>query len=178
MKRLFSFLTALVLISVFSIDAFAQGTDNDAMTATASVIAPVNVTAGTTLDFGEVVPNVNKTVNVSGSGNDADVAIGDFTVTGETGNTVQLSFTALNDLTDGGSNTLTIDYNNTNYAAYFPSSGSYAIDGTDFNPSSSTPTVTLVGGSVDVLIGGEAQPGASQAGGTYTGTITLTATYN
>lgn len=176
MKQLSRILSILVLAISLSSAVYAQSAD---ITGNAEVLAAINVTGATNLDFGSVEQGTNKTVNADGSSNDADVIVGEFTVGGSDGASVTLDFTQLSDLSDGGGNTLTIAYNSTNYALWSTDADNTTTgDNTAFDPTTATPSATLDADGISVFIGGEAQPGASQVAGTYSGTITLSASYN
>lgn len=177
MKKLIQISIAAVLVMGLSTAAFAQSSAN--ISGNAQVQAPLTVTGATNLDFGNVQQGVNKTVNADGSGNAADAIVGEFTVSGTNGANVTLDFTALPDLTDGGGNTLTIDYASTAYALWSTDNDNTTTgDNTTFDPVAATPTAGLDADGISVFIGGQAQPTAGQATGGYSGTITLQATYN
>jgi hypothetical protein len=134
--------------------------------AVANVFQAITVTGAQTLDFGNVFPGVNKTIPVTAG------TAGRFDLTGQGSAPVQLTFTLPINLTSSGNNlpigTWTGCTNPTNTTASC----------TGFTPSG-TATASAFGapGNLFVFVGATVSPGAGQAAGTYTGTVTLTANY-
>ena len=161
-------LQVAVMVAVGSFCALGTaGAQNSARASvTASVQQPLTVTKSTDLAFGSVFPGLNKTVAVG------DAGAASFSVSGQAGASVNLTFTAPATIANGGS-TLPIAswtgrWNTTNSAA----------SGTDFTPSGSATSATLSGsGAIYVFVGATAQPSSSQAAGSYSGTLTLTVVY-
>jgi hypothetical protein len=174
MKKLTKIIGAAILL--MGLNTAVYGQQSASIAANAEVQAPLTVDGPTELDFGNVQQGTNKTVHVNGTGNDGDVVIGQFTVGGTDGANITLNFTTLENLSDG-TNTLTIDYASTDYATW-DANGDNTNSTNNFDPTSETPTATLDTDGISVFIGGQAQPDAGQVTGTYTGTITLEATYN
>ena len=113
-----------------------------------------------------MVPGTNKTVAVS------DAAAAAFTITGNALGVVSLTFTLPSTIASGGNTMPLANWtgrrNTTNNAGA----------GTDFTPSASAVQGSLsASGELYVFVGATAQPGASQAAGSYSGTITLTVVY-
>jgi hypothetical protein len=144
--------------------AQAQNSANASVTAT--VQQPLTVSKSNDLAFGSVFPGLNKTVGVTDAGAAA------FSVSGQAGGSVNLTFSAPTTIASGG-NTMPVAswtgrWNTTNSAAA----------GTDFTPSASATSATLSGsGAIYVFVGATAQPAAAQTAGTYSGTLTLTVVY-
>lgn len=161
-------LHAAVIVAVGSFSALdVAGAQNSASASvTASVQQPLTVTKSSDLAFGSVFPGLNKTVAVG------DAGAASFSVSGQAGANVNLTFTAPATIANGG-NTLPIAswtgrWNTTNSAA----------SGTDFTPSGSATSAALSGsGAIYVFVGATAQPSISQAAGSYSGTLTLTVVY-
>ena len=134
--------------------------------ATATVVTPLVVTAGQNLAFGNVFQGVARTIPRT------DANSGRFSLTGFQNSQVALTFTLPATLASG-SNTMPINLwdigvNGTNAAA-----GS-----TGLTVTSGTPVTTnLVSGALWVFVGARVQPTASQAAGSYAGTISLVAAY-
>ena len=177
MKKLLQSLLVLTLTIGLSSYAYAQ-TDSDQITATATVEASVDVQSVQGLDFG--------TLSAGGSSDIAttDAGAGQFTVKGNSGS-VDLSFSFGNggelvaqdngDGNDGANIPITFDDSD---AAYGPDASTQ--DDT-WNPESETATVDVAADSdqtIYVFIGGSISAPAGQVAGTYTETITLTATHN
>ena len=157
-----------VMVALGSFSAFdaARAQNSASASVTASVQQPLTVTKSSDLAFGSVFPGLNKTVAVG------DAGAASFSVSGQAGANVNLTFTAPATIANGG-NTLPIAswagrWNTTNSAA----------SGTDFTPSGSATSATLSGGgAIYVFVGATAQPSVSQAAGSYSGTLTLTVVY-
>jgi spore coat protein U-like protein len=129
------------------------------LTATAQVLAPIDVSFVSDLDFGDVLPGVPMTV--------APADGGQFTVTGATSEDVILDFTLPSDLTGGG-DPIPVSFT----AGWGDDAPDASIDPT------SDPTVNLgTTTNIDVFLGGTVTPAINQAAGTYNATVTLTVTY-
>jgi hypothetical protein len=167
MKRLLQISLVLFLTTGLTTVALAQSSNTD-ITATANVLAQVDVTAGNDLDFGDVTPGTPTSVAVG------DATAGTFTVTGN-GGSLNLSFTTPSNLTGPGGN-LPISFAAGDAAWGDGSTADNTFDpgaGTDLDISGDTSD-----GEITVFIGGTVSPGAGLQSGSYTGTITLTAAYN
>lgn len=165
LKTLLMTFTAFGLTAV----ALAQQSDNANIAANANVIAQLVVNAGNSLDFGDVSPGVSRSVANS------DATAGTFSVTGGAGAVVSLSFTLPANLTSGANN-LPIAFSTTdaNWEDGISSLGTNVFDPNAGVSVGALPT----DGDMTVFIGGTVNPANGQAAGAYTGTITLTATYN
>ena len=142
----------------------AQNSANASVSA--DVQQPLAVTKTNDLAFGSVFPGLNKTVAVTDAGAAA------FTVLGQAGASVNLTFSTPTTLASGG-NSLTVG----TWAARRNTSNSSA-SGTDFTPSGSATSATIGGGGgLYVFVGATVQPTSGQVAGTYTGTLTLTVVY-
>ena len=192
MKNTFKLFATLTIILTSAINIFAQtNTANAPISATANVAAAVTVAKDVDLVFGNVVPGLTKTVGndgnlLAGTAGGTVANEGRFIVTKGINTQVTLGFGTLPStlLLSGGTATLAINFTD-------PSSGvqlAKVSDGTSnvpFTPASgivianSSPTLFAYAASTfKVHIGGTVVPTASQLTGTYSGTITLTATYN
>jgi hypothetical protein len=166
MKKLILTLTIVAMGTV----AYAQSTANDDITASATILAPVAVTAGANLAFGDVAQGSTATIAYN------NASAGTFSVTGNASTSVELALTLPATLSGGG-DPLTITYT----AGYDVASEANEdpTSGTAFATSAQTAqTVTLnASGQAFVSVGGSISPTSAHTG-TYTGTITLTASYN
>jgi hypothetical protein len=149
---------------VFTTPVYAQ-VNNASITATATVQAPINVTAVNNLDFQNVFPGVAKTVLVS------DATAGRWDVAGAASTPVSLNFTLPGNLSSGANlmpiGTWTGNHNTT-----------AAPSGTGFTPSGTPTAATLSAtGALFVYIGATVSPLANQAAGVYTAAVTLTVLY-
>ena len=144
--------------------ADAQNSANASVTA--EVQQPITVTKTNDLAFGTVFPGLNKTIAVTDAGAAA------FTIAGQAGANVNLTFTIPATLSSGG-NTMPI----ASWSARHNTANSAAA-GTTFTPSASATSTTLNGsGALYVFVGATAQPAVSQVAGTYSGTLTMTVVY-
>jgi hypothetical protein len=155
--------SAVIAAFVSTTAAQAQSASIQAL---ATVYQPITITGARNLDFGTVFPGVNKTIGT------AAATSGQFSLTGQASGNVNLTFTLPTTLASGA-NTMPIGtwtgcLNGTN-----STSGC-----TSFTPSGSATASTFSsGGALYVWVGGTVTPGAAQAAGNYTGTVTLAAAY-
>jgi hypothetical protein len=135
--------------------------------ATATVLAALTVAPGANLVFGNVTPNVNKTIAI------ADAGAGRFDITKAATSGVTLSFTLPANLTSGGGDNLAIG----TWTGGWNTSATPA-GATSFTPSAGgTNTAVTAGTSLFVYVGATVSPTAAQAAGAYSGTVTLSAVY-
>lgn len=164
MRKLVALALAVLALVVFTTPVYAQ-VNNASITATATVQAPINVTAVTNLDFQNVFPGVAKTVLVT------DATAGRWDVAGAASAPVSLNFTLPGNLSSGANlmpiGTWTGNHNTT-----------AAPTGTGFTPSGTPTAATLSAtGALFVYIGATVSPLANQAAGVYTAAVTLTVLY-
>jgi hypothetical protein len=164
MRKLVALALAVLALVVFTTPVYAQ-VNNASITATATVQAPINVTAVTNLDFQSVFPGVAKTVLVT------DATAGRWDVAGAASTPVSLNFTLPANLSSGANlmpiATWTGNHNTT-----------AAPTGTGFTPSGTPTAATLSAtGALFVYIGATVSPLANQAAGVYTAPVTLTVLY-
>jgi hypothetical protein len=163
-SRLAQLALASSLLLVLASSAQAQQSANASVTA--DVQQPITVTKTHDLVFGTVFPGLNKVIAVT------DAAAAAFSIAGQASSNVNMTFTLPATIASGG-NTMPI----ATWTARRNSTASSA-SGTDFTPSSSATSATLsAGGALYVFVGATAQPSASQAAGSYSGTLTLTVVY-
>ncbi len=171
---------AIAFMIGFTTTIFAQTN----ITASANVVTAVSVVAGENLQFGNVTPGNSKTINSADGVIQGIIAgttekTGTYTVNKGANSQVSLSFTLPTNLVGvTPANTLPInftDYNSTKLGA---------IGSVLWSPSASvvvtnaTYPIAFAASSFVVHVGGTVVPGASQAADSYSGTITMTATYN
>ncbi len=193
MKTTMSFFATLTIILTSAVNIFAQtNTANAPISATANVAAAVTVAKEVDLVFGNVVPGLTKTVGndgalLAGTAGGTTANEGRFIVTKGINTQVTLGFGTLPStllITGGGTATLPINFTDpstgvqlakvsdgTNNAPFTPSSGIVVAN-------ASPTTFAYAASTFKVHIGGTVVPTANQLTGTYSGTITLTATYN
>jgi spore coat protein U-like protein len=184
------FAAALVLVSS---SAFAQSTANASASASARVIEPVTVTKADTLNFGNVAPSITKVIGVDGTVLVGTVSGGEmsakFDITKGQNVPLFLGLSLPSALVDG-SNSLPISFSDeastklgdfTNFDAANCSTAEVitpATSSTWFDVQGTPQACAYRSKEFQVRIGGRVSPASSQAAGLYSGTITLTATYN
>jgi hypothetical protein len=163
MSRLLGTLTAVALVAVASTASAQSAT----ITANATVLQPLTVSNVRNLDFGNVYPGVNKPIAYDAA------TSGKFSVTGFASAEVNISFTLPTNLSSGG-NTLPIG---TWTGCHNTVDATAAC--TTFTPSSSNTTTNLaaVTGTLFVFVGATVSPAGTQAQGSYTANVTMTAAY-
>jgi hypothetical protein len=160
------FSTALAALATISGVGSASAQNNASATVTATVQQPITVTKNSDLSFGNVFPGLDKSIAVTAGG------AAKFTVAGQASTPVNLTFTIPATIASGG-NTLTLASWTGHYATTDVTSG-----GTTFTPSASATGATLSGtGALYVYVGATAQPTATQAAGSYSGSMTMTVVY-
>lgn len=155
---------ALALLGTVSTHAHAQTSASASVTA--NVQQPITVSKTSDLAFGTLFPGLAKTVAVTDGGAAA------FAIQGQAGGNVNITFTLPSTITSGSStlpiSAWTARHNTVNSPA----------TGTDFVPGTATTSTTISAlGYRYVFLGATAQPSASQAAGTYSGTATMTVVY-
>ncbi len=152
-----TFFASLSLVSNQTLAATATGTAN------ATVLTPIAITAGQTLEFGAFTGAAG-TVTVSTAG--ARSSTGSVVLAPTNGTVRQGTFS----VTGSGSSTFAITYP----SAFNITSGANNMSVTVSGPA----TGTLSGGSATINVGGTVTVSANQAAGNYTGTYTMTVEYN
>ncbi len=138
---------------------------SDVANVTITLLAPISISAGASMDFGTMVTTGTAgTVTVTPAGARSSVnvdllggvpAAASFNVTGKVGQAYFITLPSSTTLSSGG-NTMTVDTFNHDAGA----------------------TPTLVGGSDTFNVGATLHVGATQAAGTYSGPFSVTVTYN
>ncbi|MEI7895741.1 MAG: hypothetical protein WCJ26_01800 [bacterium] len=192
MKTTIKLFAASAIIFCFTANLEAQNNQsaNANLTASANVAAAVTVAKTTDLAFGNVTPNNVKTINTEGTVVSPGITtggevVGKFALTKSASTQVTLAFSLPTNLVDGSSHNLAIsfaDYSSSKLAKITNGGASPDIA---FTPASgittantSTTAWAFAATGFDVNIGGTVSPIAGQVAGTYTNTVTLTATYN
>jgi hypothetical protein len=158
----------LALPLAFPTLAQAQSSVSESVSATATILAGLEIAADTDLAFGELLPGVPRTV----ANSDSDAA--QFIITGAPSASVNLVFTSLpTALESEEGNSLPVSFSGSS-AGFGPASRTVAES---FNPAASR-TTSLAAGTLYVMLGGTASPAPAQPEGSYTGTITLEVSYS
>ncbi len=158
-------LTAFLAIPAM-VSAQGQG-DAASISATATVIAQLEVSGEEDLRFGDVIPGIASTIAATDVGN-----AGRFQIQGGGNQEVSLSFDNLTELAATGGATLPFAFGSSS-AGFGVSSGE--ADGT-FDPLAGTDQ-RLDNGVLYVFVGGTVTPTAGQPAGSYEGQITLNVAY-
>ena len=160
------------LVAAAGLSLLAQGAFAATMNGTATIIQPIAISASSTLAFGNILADATNagTVVISpvtgastltgvtrpGS-NVGTISAASFTVTGVSGLAYAVTFGQETfTLTDGNNNQMTISALTTSSANSF----------------------NLVGGSDTLKVGGSLAVGAAQRAANYTGSVSVTVTYN
>ena len=163
-------LTGLMLVAALGAPRLeAQLSANDQIAANATVVAPITVTGGTDLDFGQVSQGTSVLVDAQNGSS------GEFVVTGTDGAGIDLDWILPLNLVSGGNN-LQID-------TYTVIRGNNATRGTaisDNYATGGTPSETdfLGANNYNVFVGAQVTATGAQVVGLYTAAITLTVAYN
>lgn len=154
-----------VVAALFSLATAAQAQSAN-IQALATVYTPITVTGNRNLDFGNVFPGVAKTVAVGAA------TSGQFQLGGQASGDVNLTFALPTNLVSGA-NALPIG---TWTGCTSPTNTTTGC--TAFTPSGTATASAFSGaGALWVFVGATVTPGAAQAAGNYSGTVTLTAAY-
>jgi hypothetical protein len=179
------FFAALVIMMGFTMGAMAQQNANAVIAGKANVAAQVAVAKVTDLDFKNVTPGVDKTINfvsvVTAGIATGFESTGQWTITKGANTQVTLAFTTLPTTLAGPSAaTLPIAYTaQLSKAATVAHPISTPIEGNTVSVANSSTTQPYYATDAFQLdLGGTVSPGAAQTSGAYTADITLTATYN
>lgn len=161
MKKL---ILTLALVAIGTV-AHAQQAD---ITASATIIEDLTVTAGANLAFGDIARDVAATIAYNAAG------AGTFTVSGTPNVEVEVTLTLPSVLTSSEGADLTFTA-----TAGIDTADLDPTSGTAFTTSPATPQVENLNSNGDlfVSVGGSVTPGVTHIG-VYTGTITLAAVYN
>jgi len=191
-KSIFTIFAALTMVLGFAMTTVGQSA-NASISGLAAVVAQVTVTGNTALEFGNVSPGVTKTVSSGGvvgpgtPGGTTETA-GKFTVTKGASTQVTLGFGTLPTFLVHTNTTDHLPINFIDYSGGTIKCGKLAytaLTDVPFTPASGI-VVANSGNTAPyfaatefwVNIGGTVVPAVAQLAGAYSGTITLTATYN
>lgn len=155
------------LVAVFgATSAVAQNTDTDDIDVTAIVETALNVTGGQDLAFGPIFPGFGRTIAAS------DAASGDFAIAGGVDGGVDITFLLPALLTDPVSlQTMPVSFT---AAAGATRASSVAFDPTALHQN----TLDATTGTLNVYLGGTVTSAPTQAAGSYSATVSMTASYN
>lgn len=178
MKRIFkqhSLLRAALAVALAAMAMSSQAVEGTA-TATGTVITPISITKSADLNFGNFAPGTGGTITVSTSGAPTSTGIvrsttvtptaAKFDVSGDNNATYAITYTGTSaTLSDGATGTMDLaihsDLTAGNATSNTASSGTLSAAGTQ-----------------SIYVGGTLTVGATQASGTYTGSVKVQVEYN
>ena len=172
-NRLSLAVAAVALFAGANTAAAQAPTVSGSINATASVAAALAV-SGTNVDFGNVFQGIAKTV-ATADNTPGTRAAGKFTIVGNAGSQVSVTFGAMPSALTSGTNNLA--------AGSWTGCSNTANDGTSANGCSAlgfagaSLASLSSSGYLYVFIGGTVTPTATQAAGTYSNTISMTVAY-
>jgi hypothetical protein len=149
----------------------AQAQESGSLQAIATVLPALTVTGITDLNFGNVTPGTPVTVDKASVGD-----AGEFSVTGSPGVEITFDFMLPDSLRTGAGDAMDIVFITTDASYDDGTGGGQIAPAAVINPLVTETLNIGAGGSVSVWIGGRVEPGVSQTGGSYSGTVTLTVT--
>jgi hypothetical protein len=159
----------LVTSAMLAAPAAAQVSASDNIQVTGTVAGPIAVTAGNDLAFGVIIPGLARTINPW------DPGAGTFTVSGQSGAGVQLTFPSTPVVMTGTGIDIPLGLQLVYNTANDPSGGS-TIDPVA-TPNPITTLSSDATGLLYVFLGGTVTPDAAQVPGSYSATFTLSAAY-
>lgn len=192
-KKISGLLAVTLLLSAGT--AFGQS-DNGSIQANASVLTQIQVTAGNSLEFGNVSPGVAKTIALTGAfdmqvlGGTATGGerLGTFTIGKGANSFFTLSWTLPTELTTTGTGNINmpisfadIDSRKLGLLSGGASTVPFSVGVLNTNTGiTNTAARDEIAAAINltVTLGGTVNPAVDQVSGSYTGDITLTATYN
>lgn len=148
--------------------AFAQNSVNEDATVDATVIQALAITKNQDLNFGRIAQGTTNTIAKADA---ADVA--KFSITGEAGESVTITYTEITELDEDGAGTATLPY--TQVASFNDSDDSSAS--TDMSGGTQSTTLEATNGTLFVYLSGTVTPGASQTAGAYSATVNVAVAY-
>lgn len=200
MKKLVKIFVVAVFALGFGVTAQAQnGQGSNSINATATVLGNIEVEGATPLSFGQVMPGFSKYVpmidgvngvvsNSGGTVNSLGVTSGLFKIFAAPGSSIAIGFEV--EPMMSGDAELALDFNKglsptgTETTVAWSTGGDGAsvtelrIESTNTIASFPTAEIETDKNGIYVYVGGTVRPTSTQANGTYTGSLTLRATYN
>lgn len=174
MKPRISILLITLILAIIS--SFVQAQETGTILATATVISGLRVDGDRNLNFGSVLPGVNKSVNKQVDGTFA----GQWTITGSPSAEVVIDFVLPNFLyTIDSTASLPIAFGNADAAYDNGTGGGQTAPAGELNPNGPSAPMDLgaADGAIIVWIGGTVMPAVWQTGGDYSADVILTAAY-
>lgn len=172
MKRMAQFLVLACLLTL-TVQSMAVAQESGTIQAIATVVSGLRVTGMNNLDFGTVLPGIDKSVDKTDVG-----FAGEWEVTGQFMAELNVDFILPGDLYTADSNAaMMIDFSATDVSYDDGTGGGQVAPLGIVNPNG--PNVMNLGSSgiLSIWIGGTVRPTISQTGGDYSADVTLIVAY-
>jgi len=151
----------------------ADGQESGTIQATATVVSSLRVNGISNLDFGTVIPGIDKSVDKAQVG-----FAGEWEITGQALAELSVDFDLPDHLqTIDSSATLMIDFNDTDAAYDDGTGGGQQAPAGIVNPIGPSSLNIGSDGVLSIWIGGAVRPTVSQTGGDYSADVTLVVAY-
>jgi hypothetical protein len=151
----------------------AQAQEVATIQARATVLPSMSITGTHDLDFGNVIPGMDKAVDKIEAG-----SAGEWIIIGIPKAEINVSFILPNSLNEvGGNDVLPIEFKMADASYNDSTKGGQQFPAGVLNPHQTGTTQIGQNGTLGIWLGGEVFPGPSQISGLYTGRVTLTVTY-
>lgn len=175
---IFSPYLAATLLAIVAFESFSQAADNDTRSSTGTVVSAITVAATQSLEFGNVLQGVPKSI-----GNNDNDSSAIFTITGDVDAGISLYLILPEYLTvSGGSDRMTITFDATSLSIDTIGTASPSTVVGDFvniNPRAIPGGIDLgSSGTSKVFLGGKVIPSINQKAGAYSGDLVLSVTYD
>ena len=176
MKTLKNILSAFALVALFTVSATAQSSDNATVNASATIVGSLTVSNVTNIAFGDVATSETPTIAST------DAGAGSVSVSGATSGqslNVSILYPATLDNIDGTE--VSFDTYSATYRTDGTTTpaGSSALTGASLVGQTLTGSYTANANTAYIFVGGQIDNMLTAvAGNTYTGTITVTVSYN
>jgi hypothetical protein len=172
-KRAFR-LCALVVLSLCLLAAATSAQEVATIQATANVVTGLGLAGNNDLQFGDVTPGVDKTVDKTSL-----AYAGEFMITGDPLQSVTLTFDLPSALDHASvATSLSIVFTNTDASYEDGTGGGQEFPAGEFNPAAPDPIAIAADGTLQIWIGGTVMPNVAQIGGAYAADIMLTVALN
>lgn len=164
-------LRLIAAVAAVALSAAPLAAQSATINVSANVQTPLTLTTLSPLDFTTVFPGLAKSVVATGGANGATA--GNVQIAGQASAQVSVSFTLPTTLANGAV-TMPISFSAT--SACFNGTNT-ATGCAAFNPAAAVNQTLSATGAGFVFLGGTVTPSATQAAGTYTGTVTMNVAY-
>lgn len=165
--------TAFCVLFLLAIAGMTKAQESGTIQAIATVVSSLRVTPVNNLNFGTILPGINKSVEK------IDVGFaGEWSVTGTASAEITVDFTLPANLyTADSTAALMIGFSATDASYEDGTGGGQTAPAEVLNPNGPSVRDIGVGGTITIWIGGTVRPTISQTGGDYSADIVLTVAY-